>query len=162
LWIGDNSLDISCSYIDFLSKTVHHAAPLDHHLSAHSHRVGVPIVGSPDKEWIMTRRNFDWVQGMGLVATVFALSALVITDGLQWMSATAYATERGEERRDMRDDRQDDRGQARDTRQEGREAARDAKEECKQADDKSRGECRREKRDAKDEARDAARDKKRD
>ena len=39
----------------------------------------------------MTRRNFDWMQGVGLGATVFAMSALVITDGLQWTSVPAYA-----------------------------------------------------------------------
>ena len=79
----------------------------------------------------MTRRNVDWAQGMGFVSTVFGLSMLVMATGLQWTSAPAYATERGEERRDRRDDRQDDRRDARDTRQEGREAAREAKEECK-------------------------------
>jgi hypothetical protein len=47
---------------------------------------------------IMTRRR-DWVQVMGFGATVFAMAALAITDDLQWMSAPAYATERGEERR---------------------------------------------------------------
>src|SRR5215467_14099624 len=58
---------------------------------------------------IMTRRNIDWVQRLGLAATVCAMSALVITDGLQWTSAPAYASE---ERRDRRDDRQDDRKDA--------------------------------------------------
>jgi hypothetical protein len=114
------------------------------------------------KGGIMTRRNLDWVQGLGLAATVLALSSLVITDGLQWTSAPAYAGDRGEQRRDKRDDRQDDRQDARDTRQEGREAARDAKEECKKTDGKSNAECRREKRDVKDDARDAAKDIKRD
>ena len=108
----------------------------------------------------MTRRRHNWVPAFGLVATVCAMSTLVVTDVLQWTSATAYAS--GPERRDRRDDRQDDRRDARDTRQEGREAAREAKQECKKADDKSNRECRKEKRDAKDDARDAARDIKRD
>ena len=86
---------------------------------------------------------------------------LVITDGLQWTSVPAYATERGEERRDDRGDRRDDRRDARDTRQEGREAAREAKQECKKADDKSNRECRQEKRDTKQDAREDARDIKR-
>ena len=98
----------------------------------------------------MTRRNFNWVQGMGLVTTVFAVSVLIITAGLQWPSVPAYATGRGEERRD-----------ARDTRQEGRDQAREQKKECKEADDKSRAECRHEKRDTKEEARDTAKDIKR-
>jgi len=114
------------------------------------------------EERSMTKRNFSWVQGIGLVATVFAMSALVITHGLQWTSVLAYATERAEERRGDRGDRRDDRKDARDTRQEGREAAREEKQECKKADDKSNRDCRQEKRDAKDEARDAARDIKRD
>ena len=79
----------------------------------------------------MTRRNFNWVQGIGLVGTVFAMSALVITAGLQWTSVPAYATERGEERRDDRGDRRDDRGDARDTRQEGREAAREQRKNAR-------------------------------
>ena len=98
----------------------------------------------------MMRRNYGWVQGMGSVATVFALSVLFITAGLQWMSVPAYATEQGKDRRE-----------ARDTRQEGREEAREQKKECKEADDKSRAECRREKRETKEEARDAAKDIKR-
>jgi hypothetical protein len=98
----------------------------------------------------MTRRDFHWVQGTGLVATVFALSLLVITAGLQWTLVPAYATERGEERRD-----------ARDTKQEGRDEARAQKKECKEADDKSRAECRHEKRETKEEARDTAKDIKR-
>ena len=77
------------------------------------------------------RQNVDWRQGLGLAATVFAMSALVITDCLQWTSTPAYATDRAEERRDDLDDRRDDRRDARDTRQEGREAAREAKQECK-------------------------------
>jgi hypothetical protein len=98
----------------------------------------------------MTQNKIRWVQGIGLIATVFALSAMIITDGLQWMSVPAYATERGKDRRD-----------ARDTRQEGREEAREQKKECKEADEKSRAECRREKRDVKDDARDEAKDIKR-
>ena len=72
----------------------------------------------------MTRQNVDWRHGLGLATTVLAMSALVITDGLQWTSVPAYAAERREERRDDRGDRRDDRGDARDTRQEGRDAAR--------------------------------------
>ena len=68
----------------------------------------------------MMRRNFDWVHGMGLVATVFAVAVLVITAGPQWTLIPAYATERGEERKD-----------ARDTKQTGREEAREQKAECK-------------------------------
>jgi hypothetical protein len=98
----------------------------------------------------MTRRNFNWVRGMGLVATVFAMSVLGITAGLQWASIPAYATERGEGRRD-----------ARDTRQEGREEARQQKAACKAGDEKSRAECRHEKRDSKQESREDARDIKR-
>lgn len=98
----------------------------------------------------MSRRNFDCVLPIGLVTTVLAVSALVITAGLQWTSVPAYATERGEERKD-----------ARDTKQTGREEAREQKAECKEGDDKSRAECRREKRDTKEEARESARDIKR-
>lgn len=98
----------------------------------------------------MTGRHFNRVRAMGLATTVFALSVLVLTAGLQWVSVPAYATERGKDRRE-----------ARDTKQEGREEAREQKKECKEADDKSRAECRREKRDTKDEARDAAKDIKR-
>jgi hypothetical protein len=98
----------------------------------------------------MSRRNFDCVQPMGLITTVFAVSALVITAGLLWTSVPAYATERGEERKD-----------ARDTKQTGREDAREQKAECKAGDDKSRAECRQEKRDTKQDARESARDIKR-
>ena len=98
----------------------------------------------------MSRRNFDCVQPIGLVTTVFAVSALVIAAGLQWTSVPAYATERGEERKD-----------ARDTKQTGREEAKEQKAECKAGDDKSRAECRQEKRDTKQEARESARDIKR-
>ena len=80
----------------------------------------------------MSRRNFNCVQPLGLVTTVCAISALIITAGLQWTPVPANATERGEERRD-----------ARDTRQTGRDEAREQKAECKAADDKSRAECRR-------------------
>jgi hypothetical protein len=97
----------------------------------------------------MSRRNFDGVP-IGLVATVFAVSALVITAGLQWTSVPAYATERGDERKD-----------ARDTKQTGREEAKEQKAECKAGDDKSRAECRRDSRDTKQDAREAARDTKR-
>jgi hypothetical protein len=90
------------------------------------------------------------VQELGSIATVFAMSVLVITTGLQWTLIAAYATERGEERRD-----------ARDTKQAGRDEAREEKKECKEADDKSRRECRQEKRETKEEAREAARDIKR-
>ena len=57
----------------------------------------------------MTKRNVDWVRGMGVGATVLGLSILVMTAGLQWTSTPAYATERAEERRDDRGDRRDDR-----------------------------------------------------
>jgi hypothetical protein len=87
---------------------------------------------------------------MGLVTTVFAVSALVMTAGLLWTSVPAYATERGEDRRD-----------ARDTKQAGRDEAREQKAECKAGDDKSRSECRQEKRDTKQDARESARDIKR-
>jgi len=87
---------------------------------------------------------------MGLVTTVFAVSALVMTAGLLWTSVPAYATERGEDRRD-----------ARDTKQAGRDEAREQKAECKAGDDKSRAECRQEKRDTKQDARESARDIKR-
>lgn len=98
----------------------------------------------------MSRRNFDRVQPIGLVTTVFGVSALVITAGLQWMSVPAYATERAEDRRD-----------ARDTKQAGRDEAREQKAACKAGDDKSRAECRQEKRDTKQDAREDARDIKR-
>lgn len=98
----------------------------------------------------MSRRNVDCVQPMGLVTTVFAVSALVMTAGLLWTSVPAYATERGEDRRD-----------ARDTKQTGREEAREQKAECKAGDDKSRSECRQEKRDTKQDSRESARDIKR-
>ena len=98
----------------------------------------------------MSRRHLDCVQPMGLLTTVFAVLALVITAGLQWTSGPAYATERGEERRD-----------ARDTKQTGREEARKQKAECKAGDDKSRAECRHEKRDTKQDARESASDIKR-
>jgi len=87
---------------------------------------------------------------MGLVTTVFAVSTLVITAGLLWTSVPAFATERGEDRRD-----------ARDTKQAGRDEAREQKAECKAGDDKSRAECRQEKRDTKQDARESARDIKR-
>ena len=96
------------------------------------------------------RRNFVWVHGMGLVATVFAVAVLVITAGLQWTLVPVYATERGEERKD-----------ARDTKQTGREEAREREGQCKAGDDKSRAECRQEKRDTKQEVRESARDIKR-
>ena len=98
----------------------------------------------------MTRRNFYWVQEMGWMSTVFAVSILVIGAGLQWTSLPAYATDRGEDRRD-----------ARDTRQGGRDEAREQKAACKAGDEKSRAECRREKRDTKQDARGDARDIKR-
>ena len=98
----------------------------------------------------MSRRNFDCVQPIGLATTVFAVSVLVITAGLQWTSVPAYATERAEDRRD-----------ARDTKQAGREEAREQKAACKAGDDKSRAECRQEKRDTKQDARESARDIKR-
>jgi F0F1-type ATP synthase membrane subunit b/b' len=98
----------------------------------------------------MMRQNFAWVHGMGLVAMVFAVAVLVITAGLQWTSVQAYATERGEERKD-----------ARDTKQAGREEAKEQKAECKAGDDKSRAECRQDKRDTKQDARESARDIKR-
>lgn len=98
----------------------------------------------------MTGRNFGCVRGMGLVVTVFALSVLVITAGLQWAAVPAYATEQGEQRRE-----------ARDTKQSGREEAREQKKECKAGDEKSRAECRQEKRETKQEAREGARDIKR-
>jgi len=50
----------------------------------------------------MSRRNFNCVQPLGLVTTVCAISALIITAGLQWTPVPANATERGEERRDAR------------------------------------------------------------
>jgi len=87
---------------------------------------------------------------MGLVTTVFAVSALVITAGLLWTLVPAYATERGEDRRDGRY-----------TKQAGRDEAREQKAECKAGDDKSRAECRQEKRDTKQDARESARDIKR-
>jgi len=95
----------------------------------------------------MTRSNVDWMQGMGLVATVFAVSVLVIPAGLQWTLVPAYATERGEERKE-----------ARDTKQAGREEARQQKAECKAGDEKSRAECRKEARETKQGARESARD----
>ena len=95
-------------------------------------------------------RNFSWVQRIGLGVTVFSMSVLVTTTGLQWMSVPAYATERAKDRRD-----------ARDTRQEGRDEAREQKAACKAGDDKSRAECRHEKRDTKQESREDARDIKR-
>ena len=95
----------------------------------------------------MTRRNCSWVRRVGLVATVFAVSVLVTTTGVQWLSAPAHATERAKDRRD-----------ARDTRQEGREDAREQKAACKAGDEKSRAECRHEKRDTKQESREDARD----
>ena len=98
----------------------------------------------------MSRRNFDCVQPIGLITTVFALSALLITAGLQWTLGPANATERGEERKD-----------ARDTKQAGREEAKEQKAECKAGDDKSRAECRQDKRDTKQDARESARDIKR-
>ena len=91
-----------------------------------------------------TYRNPCWVRRIGLTATVLALSALVISAGLQ--AVPSYATENAKERRD-----------ARDTRQEGRDAAREAKQECKKADDKSNRECRQDKREAKQETREQAR-----
>ena len=98
----------------------------------------------------MSRRNFDCVQPIGLITTVLAVSVLVITAGLQWTPVPAYATERGEERKD-----------ARDTKQTGREEAKEQKAACKAGDDKSRAECRREKRDTKQDAREDAKDIKR-
>src|SRR6185295_356690 len=102
------------------------------------------------KEYSMTRRNFNWAQGIGLAATVFAVSVLVITAGPQWTSVPAYATDRGDERKD-----------ARGTRQTGRDEAREQKAACKAGDEKSRAECRRDKRDTKQDARGDARDIKR-
>ncbi len=98
----------------------------------------------------MSRRHFDCLQRIGLATTVFAVSLLAITAGLQLTAVPAYATERGEDRRD-----------ARDVKQAGREDAREQKAECKAADDKSRAECRHEKRDTKQDARESARDVKR-
>ena len=98
----------------------------------------------------MSRRNFGCMQPMGLVTRVFAVSALVITAGLQWTPVPADATERGGERKD-----------ARDTKQTGREEAKEQKAACKAGDEKSRAECRQEKRDTKQDARESARDIKR-
>ena len=98
----------------------------------------------------MTQRNFSWMHSMGMVATLFAFSVVLTGASLQWTLVSAYATERGKDRRD-----------ARDTRQDGREEAREQKAACKAGDDKSRAECRHEKRDTKQESREDARDIKR-
>lgn len=76
-----------------------------------------------------------------------ALATLAIAAGVQWMSAPAYATEQGEQRRE-----------ARDTRQEGRSTARQTKYDCKRESDKNNAECRQDKRSTKQDTRRTARD----
>lgn len=82
---------------------------------------------------------------INLATGLNVLCALGIALGT--VSTPAFATERGDVRKD-----------ARGTRQTGREDARDAKQECREGDEKSNSKCRKDKRTSKQESREESRD----
>jgi hypothetical protein len=73
--------------------------------------------------------------------------AVAIASGLLMVTASGYATENAQERRDARDVKQD-------TRQD----ARSEKVDCRQANQKNNAQCRQDKRDTKQDGRQESRD----